>query len=106
MGTVYRSMVWYCRVWYGEEYGEDRPTQAGTGQWTGAGGACRQCERSTREREGSVSNTIQIQITNTIQTRERGSVFNVIHHPQITPKCFNISMHPSYYVHCSTAQFY
>ena len=34
---------WYGKVWYGE----DRPTQAGTGQWTGAGGARRQCARST-----------------------------------------------------------
>ena len=33
--------------------------------------------RPERER-GSVSNTIQIQITHTIQTWERGSVFNVI----------------------------
>ena len=40
---------------YGGERSEDRPTQAGTGQWTGAGGARRVCARSTREREGGLS---------------------------------------------------
>ena len=44
-------MVWHGGVWYGEEYGEDRPTQAGTGQWTGAGGARRLCARFTHQRE-------------------------------------------------------
>ena len=51
VGGLVGTGPWYGGVWCGE----DRPTQAGTGQWTGAGGARRLCAALHPAERGSLS---------------------------------------------------